>query len=475
MSVKINFFKNFKRKRSMEKEGKLLQTLNLFDATLLVVGAVLGSGIFLTTGDLALFLPSPGWILISWVLGGLIILAGALSFAELGVSLPYAGGQYIYLREAYGRFLSFLYGWTFFFVIQCGGVAAISAGFSEYLGYFFPTFSTQREIFTMRILGFEYTLFNGQIVAVLSILLLTFLNYFGLKIGSRVQNFFTLIKLMAILVFVFVGFTFGKGGGLSFKDFFSISNFEKGLFSALGTSLFAIYWAYDGWYSVNCTASEIKNGRKNIPLSLSLGILILIFTYTLINLLYIFSLPLNKIAGVRRIAEASAFSLFGSDGAKIVSAVITISIFGCLSATVIYGPRVFYAMAKDGLFFRSLSRIHPKYNSPSNAVVAQGIWSSILALSGKFRALYEYVIFALILFFIFSGVSVFVLRLKHPEWERPYRVWGYPIVPIVFIAFNLCLFLISLQNRFSQFLPGILIISSGVPFYFILQRMKRGS
>ncbi len=457
----------------MEKEGKLLPTLNLFDSTLLVVGAVLGSGIFLTTGDLALSLPSPGWILFSWVLGGFIILAGALTFGELGASLPFAGGQYIYLREAYGKFLSFLYGWTFFFVIQCGGVAAISAGFSEYLNYFIPSFSTQNEVFSIRILGFKYTLFSGQIVALSAIGFFTFLNYFGLRIGIGVQNFFTLIKLMAIFAFVFIGFTFGKGGSLNFKDFFSTANFKTGLFSALGTSLFAVYWAYDGWYSVNCTASEIKNGRKNIPLSLFLGILILIFTYSSVNLLYIFSLPLNKIAGVRRIAEASAFSLFGSVGASVVSAVITVSIFGCLSATVIYGPRVFYAMAKDGLFFSALSRINPRYNSPSNAVIAQGVWSSILALSGKFQALYEYVIFALILFFIFSGISVFILRLKHPEWERPYKAWGYPVIPIIFIAFNFWLFLISLQNRLSQFIPGILIISSGIPVYFILRRIRR--
>lgn len=454
------------------KEGKLVQTLNLFDATLLVVGAVLGSGIFLTTGDIASSVPSPGWILILWVIGGVVILAGALTFGELGASLPHAGGQYVYLRDAYGPFVGFLYGWTFFFIIQCGGVAAISAGFSEYFGYLFPFLSPQKIILELKFSGFEYFLSSGQIVAVLAIVILTILNYFGLKIGSKVQNLFTIIKLLAIFAFSAVGFIFGKKGNLNFDGLFSTVNFKGSLFSSFGIALFSIYWTYDGWYSVNCTASEIKNGKKNLPIALFTGIIILIFAYSLMNLLYLYSLPIDKIAGVRRIAEASAFSLFGNSGAIIVSAIITVSIFGCLTATIIYGPRVFYAMAKDGYFFRRLSHINPKYNSPSNAVIAQGLWSSILALSGKFQALYEHVVFALILFFFFTGLSVFVLRGKHPEWERPYKAWGYPFVPIIFVVFNGILFLISLQNRFSQFISGLLIISSGVPAYFIFKRYE---
>ncbi len=457
----------------MKTEGKLIPTLNLLDATLLVVGAVLGSGIFLTTGDIALSLPSPGWILTAWIFGGLIILAGALTFGELGASLPLAGGQYIYLREAYGKLVGFLYGWTFFLIIQCGGVAAISAGFSEYLGYFFPSLSPRETILKFKIFAIEYTLFSGQIVAVLAITILTFLNYFGLKIGSKVQNFFTLSKLIGIFAFAFAGFLFGKGKGLNFEGFFSTTNFKTGLFTAFGIALFSIYWTYDGWYSVNCTASEIKNARKNLSLALSIGIAILIIAYSTMNFLYLFSMSTNEIAGVRRIAEASAYNLFGSKGATIVSAIITISIFGCLSATVIYGPRVFYAMAKDGFFFRSLSRIHSKYNSPSNAVIAQGIWSSILALSGKFHALYEYVVFALIFFFILTGLSVFILRRRYPEWDRPYRVWSYPFVPLIFIIVNCWLFLISIHNRLVQFIPGIIIISSGIPVYFLVKKVKK--
>lgn len=457
------------------KEGKLVPTLTLFDATLLVVGAVLGSGIFLTTGDIALYLPSPGWILGIWIFGGLIILAGALTFGELGSLMPHAGGQYIYLKEAYGSFAGFIYGWTFFFIIQCGGIAAISAGFSEYLGYFFPSLSPEKIILKLEFSGLDFSLSSGQIVSVIAIAILTVLNYFGLKIGSKVQNFFTLIKLLAIFLFSAIGFLFSKGGNFSFKGFFSTANFKGGIIPSFGLALFSIYWTYDGWYSVNCTASEIKNGEKNLPLSLLLGIVVLIIAYSLMNLLYLYSLPIERIAGVRRIAEVSAFALFGDVGAKVVSLIITVSIFGCLSATIIYGPRVFYAMAKDGLFFRKLSHINPKFNSPTNAVIAQGFWSSILALSGKFHALYEYVVFALILFFFFSGLSVFVLRKKYPELERPYKVWGYPFVPLAFVAFNGILFYVSLQNRFSQFISGLLIICLGIPAYFVFKKSRKKS
>jgi APA family basic amino acid/polyamine antiporter len=453
-----------------KNQNKLIKGLNLFDTTLLVIGAVLGSGIFLTTGDIALSLPSQGWILLVWVIGGLITLTGALTFGELGASLPRAGGQYVYLKEAYGSLAGFLYGWAFFLIIQCGGVAALAVGFAEYLGYFIPSLSPQNYFLRFSFLSFNYQLSIGQIIAVTAIMSLTIINYFGLKSGSLVQNIFTTLKIGAVVLIVILGFSMGKGGNLNFQNFFSLEGFELNWLKAFGVALIAVLWTYDGWYSVNCTASEIKNVKRNLPLGLILGTFSLISIYLLVNLVYLHALPINKIAGIRRIAETAASSLFGPKGAILISATIMISIFGCLSATILYGPRVFYAMAKDKLFFNKLASVHPKYHSPAIAIIAQGVWSSILCLSGTYRELYEYVVFALILFFFFTGISVFILRWKRPELERPYRTWGYPIIPIIFIIINGWLFINTLQQQPLQSALGLIIIFTGLPAYFFWKR-----
>ncbi|MCP2520602.1 amino acid permease [Candidatus Aminicenantes bacterium AC-708-M15] len=447
-------------------QNRLIKGLNLFDTTLLVIGAVLGSGIFLTTGDIALSLPSQGWILLVWLIGGLVILTGALSFGELGASLPHAGGQYIYLKESYGSLAGFLYGWAFFLVIQCGGAAALAVGFAEYLGYFIPSLSPQNYLFHISILGLDYRLSSGQIIAVLAIVILTIINYYGLKSGSLVQNIFTTLKIGAIVLIVILGFSIGKGGNLSLENFFSTAGFELNWLKALGVALIAVYWTYDGWYSVNCTASEIKNVRRNLPLSLILGTFSLILIYLAVNLVYLHALPVDKIAGVRRIAEEASQALFGSWGAILISAIIMVSIFGCLSATILYGPRVFYAMAKDKLFFKKLAHVHPKYHTPAFAILAQGVWASILCLSGTYRELYEYVVFAVILFFFFTGISVYILRWKRPELERPYKTWGYPVTPLIFIVINGWLFINTLQQQPLQSILGLTIILIGLPAYF---------
>ncbi len=456
-------------KNTKQKNG-LIAGLNLFDTTLLVIGSVLGSGIFLTTGDIALSLPSKGWILLVWVIGGLITLTGALTFGELGASLPQAGGQYIYLKEAYGSLAGFLYGWTFFLIIQCGGAAALAVGFAEYLGYFIPSLSPQNYLLHFSLFGFNYQLSSGQFVAVLAIISLTIINYFGLKSGSFVQNLFTSLKIGAIVFIVILGFSIGKGGNLNFQNFFSTEGFQLNWLKAFGVALIAVLWTYDGWYSVNCTASEIKNVKRNLPLGLILGTFSLISIYLLVNLVYLHALPVNEIAGVRRIAETAAGALFGSKGAILISATIMISIFGCLSATILYGPRVFYAMAKDRLFFNKLASVHPKYHSPATAIITQGVWSSILCLTGTYRELYEYVVFALILFFFFTGIAVFILRWRQPELKRPYRTWGYPVVPLIFVIINGWLFINTLLQQPRQSAIGLIIISVGLPAYFFWKR-----
>lgn len=455
----------------------LKRSLNLFDTVLLVIGSVFGSGIFLTTGYIAEALPSSGWILFVWLLGGLIMLFGALSFAELGASLPRAGGQYVYLRESYGSGVGFLYGWTYFLVIHCGGIAALAVGFSEYLGYFFPLLSNQKLILKLDVSVFSYSLSSGQLVAIFAIAILTVVNYIGLRTGTTVQNIFTLMKIMAVALIVILGVALGKKqGDWHLQQFLSTEGFPEGsLLKWIGIALIAVMWTYDGWYAVNCTAGEIKNVRRNLALGLILGSLSVIAIYLLMNFVYIIALPVPQMKGVTRIAELAVTSMFGSTASSLINGIVMIAIFGCLSSTIIYGPRVFFAMAENRLFFKSMARIHPLYRTPHIAIIGQGIWSSILCLSGTYQALYEYVVFALVLFFAATGLSVFLLRRRRPELERPYRVWGYPFVPLVFIVINLWIFLNTVKEEPGKSSLGLLLIGLGIPAYFFWKKSSKKS
>jgi APA family basic amino acid/polyamine antiporter len=461
-----------KNKNDSEKP-KLKQEMGLWDSIFLVMGSVIGSGIFMTTGFIVEFVPSPWMVMIVWILGGLITICGALSFGELASMFPQAGGQFIYLKEAYGDWSGFLFGWTFFWIIECGGIAALAVGFAEYFGYFFPSVSPQAILFKSNLLGLPYSLSAGQIVAVLAIVVLSGINYFGVKSGVFVQNIFTVLRIACLGFLIILGWLIGKKSGIQDVDqIFS----SRGAFNLkfTGLALFAVLWTYDGWYSVNCTAGEIKNPRRNIPLSLLLGTMGVTLIYLLTNIIYLSALPLEKISGVARVGELAASSLFGPKAASLMAGGITIAIFGCLSATILYGPRVYYAMAEKGLFFHRMSTIHPRYHVPSLAIVGQAVWSSILCLSGTFQTLYEYVIFALVLFFAATGLAVLVLRIKQPGLDRPYRVWGYPVVPLVFIVINLAIFLNSLYSQLYQSLLGLMIILAGVPAYLYWKK-KRSS
>ncbi len=333
-----------------EKKPQFLRKLNLLDTTSLVIGGVIGSGIFMTAGFVAEYIPSPGLILILWLVGGLIAISGALSFAELGAMFPRAGGQYIYIREAYGPWAGFFFGWGFFWFIMCGGIATLGVAFAEFVGHFIPSLSTQSYIFQLNVFGFSYSLSTGQLVAVGSILILSGVNYFGIKTGVTVQNIFTFLRLASVAAFVILGLTLGKKAGITnFDQIFSVKtglSFDT-LMSLFGLALIAVFWTYDGWYSVNCTAEEIKKPERNIPLSLILGTLSITLIYLLMNLVYIMALPIDKMKGVTRIGELASNQLFGPKATHFFTAAIMISIFGCLSATIIYGPRVYYAMAKD--------------------------------------------------------------------------------------------------------------------------------
>lgn len=451
---------------NQEKEEKphLLRKLNLLDATFLVIGGVIGSGIFMTTGFIAEYLPSPGLILIIWLVGGFITLCGALAFAELGAMYPKAGGQYVYLREAYGPWAGFLYGWGFFWVIECGGIATLAVAFGEFFGYFFPFLSTKAYILKLNLVGFDYSLSAGQLVAVSSILILSAVNYFGIKSGIVVQNIFTFLRIASIAALVVLGLTIGKKSGVSgFDQLFSGNiGFDFRLF---GLALIAVFWTYDGWYSVSCTAEEVKKPGRNIPLGLILGILSIVLVYMLVNLVYILALPVDQMKGVTRIGELASTQLFGQTATLFISGTIMISIFGCLSASVLYGPRVYFAMAEDGAFFKSMKYIHPRYRVPTKAIVWQAVWSSLLCLSGTYQDLFEYVVFALVIFFAATGLAAIILRFKQPETKRPYKTWGYPYLPILFILVNLAVFLNTIWAQPRQSLIGLIILLVGIPAF----------
>ncbi|MGZ4886489.1 MAG: APC family permease, partial [Candidatus Aminicenantales bacterium] len=337
---------------------QFVRRLGLMDTAFLVVGAVVGSGIFLTPGLIAASLPSPGLLLAVWLAGGLITLCGALSFAELGAMYPRAGGQYVYLREAYGPGAAFLFGWGFFGFIMCGGLAALAVGFAEFFGAFVPSLSMGSPILHVAMLGISYTLSAGQVVAAAAILVLTLLNTFGIRAGIAVQNLLTVFRIGAVLGLIVLGIVFGtKTGGTNFQHLFPGGLWLPGIWRALGLALVAVFWTYDGWYSVNCTAEEIRDPERNIPRGLALGVGGVAILYVAVNVVYLLALPLEKIQGVTRVGVLVTTSLFGPGASALILAVIMVSVFGCLNANLLFGPRVYYAMARDGSFFRSMARL----------------------------------------------------------------------------------------------------------------------
>jgi len=446
------------------------------DTTFLVIGAVIGSGIYMTPGILAASLPSPGWLLSVWLVGGLIALGGALSFAELGAMYPQAGGQYIYLREAYGAGAAFLFGWAFFGFIMCGGLAALAVAFAEFMGSFVPALSIGRVLLRADLFGHPYTLSAGQVLAAATIVVLTGVNSFGIRSGAAIQNILTVIRLGTVAALVGLGILFGsKAGGANFHPLFSPTGPGfPAILGPLGLAMLAVFWTYDGWYAVNCTAGEIRRPEKTIPRGLTLGVLSVTVIYVLVNFVYLLALPYDGIKGVGRIGERAVAALFGAGWAVFFSALVTVSIFGCLNANLLFGPRVFFAMARDGHFFRAMGRLGRRSRVPIAALWGQAAWSAALCLSGTFQSLYEYMLFALLLFFAATGLAVLVLRRRAPALARPYRTWGYPVVPAFFIVMCLAVFAIQVASQPPlKSLIGAGLLAAGVPVYLIWRSRHR--
>jgi APA family basic amino acid/polyamine antiporter len=357
-------------------------------------------------------------------------------------------------------------------MIMAGGISALAVGFAEYLGYFVPGLSNQAMIFSVSVQGFHYEVSAGQVVALFLIAGLSAVNYFGLRAGLLVQNAFTVIRLGSLAVFLAAGWLVGKKAGLPHPQ--ALLSLDGLSFQSFGLALFAALWTYDGWYSVNCAAGEVKNPQTTVPLSLFLGTTAVAAVYLLANVLYLEAVPAGNLRGVVRVGELAAAAMFGPAAAAAISLAILASTFGCLSATILYGPRVYYAMAEDGLFFKKMSRLHPRFRVPARAIVGQAVWAGLLCLTGTYQALFEYVIFALVMFFAATGAAVIILRRKRPDLPRPSRTFGYPAVPVIFISVNLAIFINRLISEPGKSAIGLAIILAGLPAYLFWTRQRPG-
>ena len=455
-------------------DALLVRGLGTWDGALLTVGSIVGTGIFLTTSDMAKVLPHPGLILLVWLAGGLLTLAGALTYGELGAMFPRAGGLYHYVREAYGPLWGFLYGWTAFLVIMSGGIAALGVAFGEYLGSFLPWFSTQHILLKVPVGSWTWALSGGQIAAVLAILLLTAVNHLGLKEGAWVQNALTVLKIGAIVAFAALGLyvpahvapdLYGPTG--------SLPGGPGGLLAAFGIAMIAALWTYDGWYGLTCSAGEIRDPGRSLPRGLILGTGAVTILYFLLNLVYVRALSIPEMAATPRIAETAAAVLFGPGSARLVSFVVLVSTFGCISSTILYTSRIYLPMAEDGLFFRSLAKVDPKHRTPVASLWAQTAWTLVLTVSGSYSQLYTYVIFASVVFHAMTAFAVFVFRRRLPDHPRPYRTWGYPVVPALFILACLLLIGNTLKESPVESLLGLGLVALGLPAYWMFKRGNR--
>jgi APA family basic amino acid/polyamine antiporter len=430
---------------------------------------VLGTAIFLTPSEIARALPHGGLILAIWIAGGLLTLAGALTYAELGAMFPRAGGQYHYLKEAYGKLPAFLFGWASFFVIMSGGIAAIGAGFGEYFGLFVPFFSNDHRLFSISIGSLSWTVSGGQLAGALAIALLTAVNVLGVREGARVQNLLTVLKVGSLGVFVALGFFVAAPA--SPRLFAPLP--PSGVGSAFGVALIAVLWAYDGWYNATFSAGEMRDPGRTLPRGLLAGTLGVVLVYVAVNAVYLRALPLEKMAASPRVGEAAAVALFGGSVARLVALAILVAMFGCLSANILACSRIYQPMAEDGLFFSALAKIEPRHAVPRASLVAQGIWAAVLVLSGTFEQLFTYVVFIEVVNFAANGIAIFVLRQRQPETPRPYRTWGYPWVPGFFIAASALIAANTLFEKPVESIAGLGLLVLGLPAYAIWTRKGR--
>jgi APA family basic amino acid/polyamine antiporter len=450
-------------------EPTLDRAIGLSSATLLVIGGIVGSGIFLTTGIMAKALPSPSLIMLAWVLGGLFALAGALTYGELGAMFPRAGGVYVYLHEAFGALPAFLYGWAMLLVALCGGCAAVAVGFADYLSHFFPALGVDQILMTTSIGSFVWKLSAGQLVAVASLIILGAVNYVGVRSGSGTNAVLTTAKIVGLALLPIFAI-FAVHVHPAWTPVVPAGVTSPGV--AFGIAMIAVLWANDGYYFLTYAAGEIKDPTRNLPRALTFGLLGVLAIYLTVNLAYFVALPIDQIAGTSRIAASAATAMVGPIGATIVALTVVVSTFGCNAAAILASSRLLYAMAADGLFFKSAGAIHPTFRSPHVAIVAVTVWSSVLALSGTYEQLFTYVVFTSVLFSLFGGLALFRLRASRPNVDRPYKVWGYPIVPALFVLGSIFVIYNTLRERPFESLAGLGLLVLGLPAFLFWSKSR---
>src|ERR1700722_3620430 len=457
-----------------DSQPSLVRGLSLLDSVLLLAGGIIGSSIFLTAKDIAGPLPHPVLFLLVWALGGVISLCACVAFAELGSMFPDSGGQYIYLREAYGDLPAFLYGWMLFSVANGGSIAALSVASAAYLGGIVPFVSQDHVVLSAA--GIVVT--RASVVAVIAIIVVTWINVIGLRWGTILQNLATWAKFAAMAAFVILGFAIGKGDWHHFAapgQSLTLGLSAGQLISAFGVALIAVFWAYDGWVYITWVSGEVKEPRRNVPLAMVLGVVVVGVIYVAMNMTYVYSLPLSEVAKHETIAHAAATALFSPAAAVWLSALIAVSCFGAMASCTMSGARVYLAMAQDGVFFRRMAVIHPKWRTPAFSLIGQGIWAAALTLSGRYDQLYTYVMFGMVLSYTMTVIGLFILRWKRPDIPRPYRCTGYPWLPAIYILIGGAWTLNTIVTRPMESLAGTLIVLIGVPGSLYWKRMSKGS
>jgi APA family basic amino acid/polyamine antiporter len=490
--------------------------LGLTSATTLVMGSMIGSGIFIVSAEIAREVNSPALLIAAWLVTGFLTITGALAYGELAAMMPHAGGQYVYLRESLGPLWGFLYGWTLYLVIQTGTIAAVGVAFGKFLGVFFPSISATNWIIHLwkvppipigpMVLGnMDVGLNTQNLMAVLVVIFLSVLNIFGVRTGAAVQNVFTFAKTAALLGLVLLGLAIGRNAqaiaanfGANFWQNAGLSALHSvqvgvgGPIALVGTiTIIAVaqvgsLFSSDAWNNVTFTAGEVRNPQRNLPLSLAIGTGVVILLYVMANFVYLSVLPLAgdpngttilargiQHASEDRVATAVMQQIFGSGGAQIMAVLILISAFGCDNGLILAGARVYYAMAKDGLFFKRAAKLHPKYHTPAHSLLMQCAWTCVLCLSGSYGQLLDYIIFAVLVFYILTIAGLFVLRVKRPDTPRPYRAIGYPVLPAIYILMAVFIDVVLLRYKPQYTWPGLIIVLLGIPVFYLWSRRNR--
>ena len=451
--------------------------LTLLDAVMLVVGAMIGSGIFIVSADIARNMNSSGGLLLVWVAAGVITLFGALSYGELASAMPRAGGQYVFLREGLNPMTGFLYGWTLFMVIQTGTIAAVAVAFARFLGVFFPSvspdvflsFGTVNLPFELG--AIELGLSPQRVVAILVIALLTWVNTRGIREAKWVQNTFTFAKTGALIALILLGITIGRQAdaiGANFSDMFLGMPSGSTLLLAFGAAMVGALFSSDAWNNVTFAAAEVKNPARNLPLALAIGTGVVTVLYLTANLAYLSALTIPELqnAPQDRVGTLLLQSIFGEPGAYLMAGAILVSTFGCINGLILAGARVYYAMARDGLFFQSAGRLS-KHNVPQTALIVQGVWTALLTLTGTYGQLLDYVIFAALVFYALTTLALFRLRAKAPDLPRPYKAFGYPVIPAFYMISAAAIAVILLFAKPAYSVTGLIVVLLGIPVYFL--------